>query len=621
MNPSFWLFALLSQEGAATPSFSATASQTRGLFPASLGEPVPFNEGAALARVEKALDALCSKQPFLSGFVRSWREPGGVTIVPASEPVVCATDGLRLKINHRVAMETSTGMLEWMVNHEAAHLFLGHHLRRGDREQALWNIACDCALHDYLKSEMPNLNWGGTWTALDRFLDSKKVLSSQQPVPLPAGASAETIYDALAQYHEEKGSESLMEEALRHNAERFTGNVCDFDSLSEEEEDPLEIADEQGFQESETSPEDLPRAETLPEEKESKPQQSEVKEAAPPDCAAPPDSMTDEPEFLLENEESDALEGGEGEIAIVENAEDGAEREEQTDGDGEGEGVTLISGVPPQTQGDENHPLDFSPSLRGQLAWQAALEEGLRAQQENAQAQQRRYGSTSPKEENEPGGRDELMGIVGTLPSWARRLAGEAIWGECALDWRTLLRRFFDEKTRKRTTYMRPSRRRNHLSKETGLIIPGRQSRQAGRGRVILDTSGSMNKRSFEIALGEIESILSAFPDAEVELLMCDTVVKESHRLLLKKSDFPLRVPPEWLGGGGTNLSPALVDTRDNARQLSWCAVLTDMDWQVSSAPDPGIPTLWLSTDVAEWDLTPNKRPTFGQVLGPILTS
>lgn len=53
------------------------------------------------------------------------------------------TDGKRLGINPKFALEIGEKKTIGVLAHEAAHVFLKHPLRRGHRDPQLWNIACD----------------------------------------------------------------------------------------------------------------------------------------------------------------------------------------------------------------------------------------------------------------------------------------------------------------------------------------------------------------------------------------------------------------------------------------------------------------------------------------------
>lgn len=184
----------------------------------------------------------------------------------------------------------------------------------------------------------------------------------------------------------------------------------------------------------------------------------------------------------------------------------------------------------------------------------------------------------------------------GTLPGWAKELY-EQVFGKSGIDWRVKLRRFFDKSCREGWSYRKPSRRHGWRK---DVILPARLGRTSGRGCIIVDTSGSMGIAEMNSALAVVSDILKALPgEPEVSLLQCDTrVIKEGEKLF-RKSDFPLQVPHQWVGRGGTDLTPALNQVKQERSTYRWLLIVSDMYWSFQSAPNPGVPTIWLSTNEA----------------------
>src|SRR4030095_2952472 len=89
------------------------------------------------------------------------------------------------------------------------------------------------------------------------------------------------------------------------------------------------------------------------------------------------------------------------------------------------------------------------------------------------------------------------------------------------------------------------------------------------------------------------EAILAQFPKATVKLISCDTKVIEGE--VYTRNDFPLREVETWKGRGGNNLAPAFSWAAAARRgTYDWCIILSDMEWYWESAPNPGVPTIWL---------------------------
>lgn len=62
-----------------------------------------------------------------------------------------ATDGIHFFFNPAYIEELSLSKTGALFAHEVAHVALGHHLRRDNRDPELWNIACDYAINLILK--------------------------------------------------------------------------------------------------------------------------------------------------------------------------------------------------------------------------------------------------------------------------------------------------------------------------------------------------------------------------------------------------------------------------------------------------------------------------------------
>lgn len=64
-----------------------------------------------------------------------------------------ATDGTWVKYNPDFIAKLSVPETTFLIAHEAGHVALGHHLRCGDRDPELWNIACDYAVNWLLQQD------------------------------------------------------------------------------------------------------------------------------------------------------------------------------------------------------------------------------------------------------------------------------------------------------------------------------------------------------------------------------------------------------------------------------------------------------------------------------------
>ncbi len=163
-----------------------------------------------------------------------------------------------------------------------------------------------------------------------------------------------------------------------------------------------------------------------------------------------------------------------------------------------------------------------------------------------------------------------------------------------------------------RQTFDRPNRR---TAWRTDLIFPDNRSKEAAPGCILADTSASMPLPAMNVGLTEMEAILATFARCEVTLRMADTRLIDTERIF-HRWDFPLRIPVEWMGRGGTDLAGAIKQIADS-RKFKWIVVVSDMRWDAAACEDPGVPVLWVTTEDIK-HLPAYSTPSFGQVIGPV---
>jgi predicted metal-dependent peptidase len=173
--------------------------------------------------------------------------------------------------------------------------------------------------------------------------------------------------------------------------------------------------------------------------------------------------------------------------------------------------------------------------------------------------------------------------MAGKLPGGLSRQVSNAI--KPRLDVRSLLLRFFSERSTGDYSWTRPSPRFIHA----GLYLPCLESKSLGEIAVFIDTSASMDQISLAYAAGIVQDTLDECDPAAVTLYFSDTQVAHVQRL--ERGD-PLVWEPK--GNGGTDFRPVLKAIEDEG--TACCAIcISDLD-----GPFPescGIPVLWLSTD------------------------
>jgi predicted metal-dependent peptidase len=137
-------------------------------------------------RVQKARTTLLLDHPFFGTLLFR------LGAKPSRAIATMATNGISLFYNPEFVETLNVAELAGVLAHEVMHPALQHHTRRGDRNQARWNMACDYAIN-------PMLLDAGLTLPKDVLVDDRF-----------RGMSAERIYNLI---EEEKNPEGSSEEA------------------------------------------------------------------------------------------------------------------------------------------------------------------------------------------------------------------------------------------------------------------------------------------------------------------------------------------------------------------------------------------------------------------------
>jgi predicted metal-dependent peptidase len=138
-------------------------------------------------RIQKARTTLLLDHPFFGTLL--FRLGG-----KASRSVTTmATDGVSLFYNPEFVETLNAAELAGVLAHEVMHPALQHHTRRGDRDQARWNMACDFAIN-------PMLLDAGLTLPKDVLVDNRF-----------RGMSAERIYNLIEEEDKQEGSSGQSE--------------------------------------------------------------------------------------------------------------------------------------------------------------------------------------------------------------------------------------------------------------------------------------------------------------------------------------------------------------------------------------------------------------------------
>lgn len=153
------------------------------------------------------------------------------------------------------------------------------------------------------------------------------------------------------------------------------------------------------------------------------------------------------------------------------------------------------------------------------------------------------------------------------------------------IDIRSLLLRFFQDRTNGDYTWTRPSTRYLPM----GIYLPKLESTAMGEVAIMVDTSGSVDVYSLAYARSIVESVIEETSPAAVTVYYADDDVKRIDRF--ERGD-ALQWQPK--GNGGTDFRPALAAIEDEGQAVCMLCI-TDLYGTFPDVP-PSIPVLWLST-------------------------
>lgn len=138
-------------------------------------------------RIQKARTTLLLDHPFFGTLLFRLGSTASRSVA------TMATDGVSLFYNPEFVDTLNAAELAGVLAHEVMHPALQHHTRRGDRDHARWNMACDYAIN-------PMLLDAGLTLPKDVLIDSRF-----------RGMSAERIYNLIEEDEKQEGSTSESE--------------------------------------------------------------------------------------------------------------------------------------------------------------------------------------------------------------------------------------------------------------------------------------------------------------------------------------------------------------------------------------------------------------------------
>jgi predicted metal-dependent peptidase len=167
---------------------------------------------------------------------------------------------------------------------------------------------------------------------------------------------------------------------------------------------------------------------------------------------------------------------------------------------------------------------------------------------------------------------------AGQVPEGLQSVIGELSSGS-QINWKQLFRNFIANST---STKIQNTRKK--INRRFGLEHPGKRKKKELALAVCLDSSGSVDDKSFSAFIAEVVSMSAHV--SRIELIYADSEVQHVERV-----KGPKDVPKMRYGNGGTAYQPAI----SKALELNVDAICYFGDFDSSDTPvNPGKPFLWI---------------------------
>lgn len=143
------------------------------------------------------------------------------------------------------------------------------------------------------------------------------------------------------------------------------------------------------------------------------------------------------------------------------------------------------------------------------------------------------------------------------------------------ISWREQLQMLVSSSHREYTTYSRLSHK---SSSSGGIVFPSMDGQKLSLVFGV-DTSGSMSESDLQEAASELYGIVEQFEGWDIDLISCDTQANFIGEYSSEDQDDFSDISLDWLGGGGTNMSPMVryaSDKVDLGDDVNACIIVTD---------------------------------------------
>lgn len=174
-------------------------------------------------------------------------------------------------------------------------------------------------------------------------------------------------------------------------------------------------------------------------------------------------------------------------------------------------------------------------------------------------------------------------------------------------NWREILRDFLWRRVRDSRNFHRPSRRWDG----TGVMLPGRSSRDFPKTALILDFSGSM-REYLETCAETVTALIAEVSSGDVFVIGCNSQVV--YRNLVRRNSKPPKSSEilRHYRGGGTHMMPAIKEAREWGAEIILC--VSDMNTRSEDLRCPDVHWITSRTDpmVGTWGFE-EKTPVAGK--------
>ncbi len=156
------------------------------------------------------------------------------------------------------------------------------------------------------------------------------------------------------------------------------------------------------------------------------------------------------------------------------------------------------------------------------------------------------------------------------------------------VDWKYVLRKFFDVRAKEHSSYARPKRR--FLASD--IILPSLLGEKLGVVAVAVDESGSIGPDELRVFASELFAILGDLAPRELRVIHFADSVAQPIEIFT-----PDNMPTEFKAKtcGGTAFAPIFEEINTWSEMPAACVVLTDLESD-DFGPTPEFPVLWVST-------------------------